>query len=1031
MQSLTEQLEPICPPQLRARGEALHEEGSVRIEQLDGRMIRATVDGGRPYQLQIRHERGLVIDLVCDCPHQALVCKHLWGLALAVEAHPRFMDARERKKAPADPERLTDELLLCLDAGRETDRPTETITHELRLAIDVAESDFRDEWMLEARAHPRDEIEKDAPVRLSRADRLLLTELAEKPPSLEGSARPHLPVATSRAAALLRRLAIQKKLDLLTDEDPRPVTWAGEEPARQVLATEEQPDGALVLTQHVVLPGEDRRAPDSVRFHRGGIALLDDDRLISLDHPHGPTLTRMFRERPRLRVPPNRVSDLVARTGGVLNGVRVTMPEGWTEVERPDGLRIEITDLDDLPVQGKVRVRLAARYADVLAPLPPRSSGPITQGRTVVHRDAESERTLEERFLVLGGQMVRRGTPEEECRIPVKNLADTLERFLGDGHEVWIEGKPVRRRGTPSISVKSGIDWFTIDGGLKFDDELELPIPQIWQHRRSGERWVRLEDGSIGLLPDRFLDRLDLLSPKIDDEDGELRLAKTQALLLEGLVGAEGTLESDELFDHWMGRLREGAHPSPLEESERFGGDLRPYQREGLGWLAHLRDLAMGGCLADDMGLGKTIQMLAHLDHVHHAIPEDERRPSLVVCPRSLLFNWSSEARRFTPHLKIHTHWGGERDREGRLDDRGDVILTTYSTLRLDIDLFLAHDFELVVLDEAQAIKNRSSQAARAAWQLRARQRVALTGTPVENHLGELWSLSEFLNPGLLGRSTAFTRAVRTRAAEWNRALGQALAPLFLRRRKEQVAQDLPPKTEQVIWCDLGEDERAEYRELASFLQGKIGQGARAKGLGSMKIEILEALLRLRQLACHPGLVDPLRRNEPSPKIEMLVERLREIEEAGHKALVFSQFTRLLAIVRDRLEAEDLTYEYLDGKTRQREERVQRFQEDPDVPVFLISLKAGGTGLNLTAADYVFVLDPWWNPAVEAQAIDRAHRIGQTRPVSAYRLITRETVEERVLALQDTKRQLSEDLFGEEGSVLRAMTPEDLDLLLS
>src|SRR6185369_1058689 len=347
-------------------------------------------------------------------------------------------------------------------------------------------------------------------------------------------------------------------------------------------------------------------------------------------------------------------------------------------------------------------------------------------------------------------------------------------------------------------------------------------------------------------------------------------------------------------------------------------------------------------------------------------------------------------------------------------------------------DHLSAVDFEYVILDEAQAIKNASSQVAKASRLLRARHRLALSGTPIENHLGELWSLFEFLNPGLLGTSRWFQRTfvARTTPPERREALARALPPLILRRTKEQVAPELPERTEQTLYCELESEQRRIYDELRDHYRAALLGRVKTTGIEKSRMQILEALLRLRQAACHPMLIDP-KSGSPSAKTELLIEEIRDVLDSGHRALIFSQFTSFLAIVRDALDEEGVPYCYLDGKTRDRQSLVEEFQSDDGPPLFLISLKAGGLGLNLTNADYIFLLDPWWNPAVEAQAIDRAHRIGRVRPVVAYRLIARDTVEEKILELQSRKRELADSIISEDNSVLRKLEVEDLELLLS
>jgi SNF2 family DNA or RNA helicase len=400
------------------------------------------------------------------------------------------------------------------------------------------------------------------------------------------------------------------------------------------------------------------------------------------------------------------------------------------------------------------------------------------------------------------------------------------------------------------------------------------------------------------------------------------------------------------------------------------------------------------------------------------------------VLPRSLVFNWKDEAARFAPELRVLDYTGPSRDATDV--EQADLVLTTYGTLRRDAVHLKDFEFDYVILDEAQAIKNATTASAKGARLLRGAHRLALSGTPVENHLGELWSLLEFLNPGLLGSSSAFQRRVGKAPGpddlEW---LARALRPFFLRRTKDQVAPELPPRIEQTIHCELEGPQRKHYDELRVHYRRTLLAHVARSGLNRSKIQILEALLRLRQAACHSGLIDPARAAEPSAKFDLLLPRLREVIGEGHKALVFSQFTSLLALLKPLLDAEGMVYEYLDGSTRDRAARVARFQSDLECPLFLISLKAGGQGLNLTAADYVFLLDPWWNPAVEAQAIDRAHRIGQARHVFAYRLIASDTVEEKVLELQQNKRALADAIVRADASLVRTLDAADLELLLS
>jgi SNF2 family DNA or RNA helicase len=444
---------------------------------------------------------------------------------------------------------------------------------------------------------------------------------------------------------------------------------------------------------------------------------------------------------------------------------------------------------------------------------------------------------------------------------------------------------------------------------------------------------------------------------------------------------------------------------------------LRSYQRRGVAWLSVLRDAGLGAVLADDMGLGKTLQALCAL-----------AGRTLVVTPTSVLHNWAQEIARFRPALRASLYHGPRR----ALDPEADVTLTTYALLRLDADALAAVDWGAVVLDEAQNVKNPDSQAARAAFRLRAGFRVAMTGTPVENRLEELWSQLHFTNPGLLGGLADFTaRTARPIAA--GGAAGEAAAarlrerirPFVLRRRKREVAPELPPRTDLVLRCELDPGERTLYEAVRAATRDEVLAKLRA---GGSVLSALEALLRLRQAACHPALV-PGQRAEGSSKVALLLEELESVVADGHKALVFSQWTSFLDLVEPPLRAADIAFERLDGSTVDRAGVVARFQDDAGPPVLLVSLRAGGTGLNLTAADHVFLLDPWWNPAVEDQAADRAHRIGQERPVLVYRMVAADTVEERILALQERKRALTDVALGEAARAA-ALTRDDLLSLL-
>jgi hypothetical protein len=661
----------------------------------------------------------------------------------------------------------------------------------------------------------------------------------------------------------------------------------------------------------------------------------------------------------------------------------------------------------------------------------------LTLERKKIKRNRDAENRALQRFERAGFKRRPDYRGRTNWMVTQSRLPAAVRDLVTDGWHVEAEGKLFRNPNSVSMHLSSGIDWFELHGSVEFG-EARIPLPKLLSALKRRESTILLDDGSYGMLPEEWLERYGMLAGLGTSHGDHVRFKRNQAGLLDALLASQPEISCDELFERLRTGLRTFGGISSAEPPPGFHGCLRPYQCEGMGWFHFLQQFGFGGCLADDMGLGKTIQVLSLLEErrvLRNACrPADRLPPSLVVMPRSLVFNWRQEAERFTPELRILEHTGGVRIRGHHHFDEYDAVFTTYGTLRRDAPFFKDKMFDYVILDEAQAIKNASTESAKAARLLRGGHRLALSGTPIENHLGELWSLFEFLNPGMLGAASVLKlgKASGAKIEETQRALlAQALRPFILRRTKAQVARDLPEKVEQTLFCQLEPAQRTLYNELRDHYRKSILNRIEHDGLEKSKIHILEALLRLRQAAIHPGLIDSARVHEPSAKLDMLLPQLAEVLEEGHKALIFSQFTSMLAILRSRLDEQQIRYEYLDGQTRDRAAPVERFQNDPESKLFLISLKAGGLGLNLTSAEYVFLLDPWWNPAVEAQAIDRTHRIGQTRSVFAYRLIAKDTVEEKVLELQESKREIADAIINQDNSLLRDLRSEDLAILLS
>jgi superfamily II DNA or RNA helicase len=618
---------------------------------------------------------------------------------------------------------------------------------------------------------------------------------------------------------------------------------------------------------------------------------------------------------------------------------------------------------------------------------------------------------------------------------------------------------PVKVSAAPSalyatVDETAGASWFNFDLGIEVDGERVPLLPILLRaletpsfplkpgaHETDQTVWFApVDEHRRVAVPVRRLRAL--LAPVLElamdaepDADGKLRLPRTRAgaLILLDQIAASHRLIGSERLHSIAERYRNLALPSPPLLPESFAAELRPYQGEGLHWLSALRHYELGGILADDMGLGKTVQLLAHLCCQKAA--GKLTHPAMVVTATSVLPNWRREAAKFAPQLRVLTLHGAQRNRDFESVDDFDLVLTSYTLLVRDRDLHAEHEYSIVALDEAQAIKNPKSLAATVARTLNAQQRLCLTGTPVENHLGELWSLLDFAAPGLLGDEKSFVRLFRTPIEklgdhDCQLRLNRRIQPFLLRRTKEQVAADLPTKSEIIEAIDIGGAQRDLYESLRLHQHQRVQEAIHDRGVGRSGIIVLDALLKLRQACCDPRLLDldSARSVEDSAKLSRLIEMLDELVVAGRRVLVFSQFTRMLDLIEPVLRERHIGFVRLDGSTRDRDDPVNRFQQG-EVPVFLISLRAGGVGLNLTAADTVIHYDPWWNPAVEAQATDRAHRIGQDKPVFVYRLICTGTVEEKIQSLQARKAALADALLADGGGESLPITPDDIAAL--
>jgi superfamily II DNA or RNA helicase len=588
-------------------------------------------------------------------------------------------------------------------------------------------------------------------------------------------------------------------------------------------------------------------------------------------------------------------------------------------------------------------------------------------------------------------------------------------------------------RVTPKLEiVGSGQDWFEVRYSLTTPGGEVFSNAEIQRLLRSGQSQTRLKNGHLAVIDTAGLEDFEQVIRDCDPaqtQPGLYRINRAHAGYVEETARELGSAVADRreaLKKFITGR---DASPNAKTKLGPLAETLREYQLAGFDWLTRLAANNLGGILADEMGLGKTVQTLAFL-RAHQG-----DGPALVVCPTSLVTNWENEARKFTPELKTLALEGADRAARFKSIAGADIVITSYALLRRDIDALREIKFSTAVLDEAQHIKNPETQNAQAAYALRATYRFVLTGTPMENSVRDLWSIMNFALPGYLGDRKDFRERyelpiARGSAPDVQRRLSRRLQPFLLRRRKRDVAKDLPEKIEQVVPCSLTSPQRAAYDALLREIQQGLGSSGKNVNAGAQRMKMLTGLLRLRQVCCDLRLVG-IDTEETSAKLDLLDELLEEAIDGEHRVLVFSQFVSMLHIIRERLEKLEIPFCYLDGSTKHRQEIVDRFQGDSAIPVFLISLKAGGVGLNLSAADTVIHFDPWWNPAVEAQATDRAHRIGQTRVVTAYKLITRDTVEEKILRLQEKKRAAIDAAIDSEEPLMTGLTTEELEELLA
>lgn len=581
------------------------------------------------------------------------------------------------------------------------------------------------------------------------------------------------------------------------------------------------------------------------------------------------------------------------------------------------------------------------------------------------------------------------------------------------------------------LEIRENNDWFDIHAVVHFGP-YEIPFIELKNHILNKIREFKLPSGEIAVIPEEWFSQYSNLL-QFTEGSNNLKLKKHH-------IGLVNDFNNNDLatvkMDRKLQKLAEFEQIEDIDIPKAFHGTLRLYQKAGYNWFHFLKKYNFGGCLADDMGLGKTVQTLALLQKVKEEKQvEGSHTTSLIIMPTSLVYNWLNEAKKFAPKLKIHVHIGSFRNKNVEHFAAYDVVFTTYGISRVDVEALKTFYFNYIILDESQNIKNPVSKSFKAVKVLKSAYKLILSGTPVENTVNDLWTQMSFINPGLLGSQslfyTEFVIPIEKKKDEEKAARLQALIkPFVLRRTKAQVATELPPKTENLYYCQMSEEQSDFYEKIKSEYRNVLLMNLDDGSFKKSQIQILQGLTKLRQIANHPLMIDHNYKGD-SGKFENVIHTLESVLSRGHKVLVFSQFVKHLDIYRQYFNSKTIPYAYLDGATTNRGEVVKEFQSNKDIKLFLISIKAGGVGLNLTEADYVFILDPWWNPAVEQQAIDRTHRIGQNKNVFIYKFITKDTVEEKILALQNRKRKVAESLITTEDSFVKSLTAKDIKEILS
>jgi SNF2-related domain/Bacterial SNF2 helicase associated/Helicase conserved C-terminal domain len=1037
------------PALKEARG--LVERGRVRNARREGNVIRATVQGAeKTHEPQITlADRVANIEVRCTCAESrrtGRVCPHALaaGLALLQPATPKVAVAGPREGSAHNVRRLP--RVLLDDAPSETPRLELTILLPLLLNEALTKDPVR--IILEARRgddthlQPFENAVRGASTgfAISEEDDHVLTTLE----SSCGTASGINAVSRSKLSAFLRALA----------DHPR--VWIGKKQRIEVHAFSERPrvlfttrdDGALELSAMEGPASADPRTTGRSSLQKNELPGWHFD---GAQLSETPSLPPGFTSNTRI-ISRDQIPDFLTRELPALErSCELVFAPGFEEFRLEIGQPTFEARLDG--ALSGLTLELIAHYHDKEISLTEKTESnafqrylPTTgQLNGFWRRNVLAERKAVAEVERAGFTLIRSGAATYSL-ISENQVARFLANILPRWRRNWTVSFGSRLQATmatidiaePEFSLQSssGEDWLGLDLKLSVQGK---PIPldpaEIQRWLQTGQSHARTANKRILLVPTEAWSEMKevLAECEVDQKPGQIRVGRTFAPYLKGALTAEGFRSG--------GKAVAELPPANVQANldANLWTQLRPYQAHGVEWLAGLAQQKFNGLLADDMGLGKTLQALAFcawLKKINGAIIA----PALIVCPTSLVINWQREAARFTPHLRTLDLTGSDRTQKLATRNEYDLLITSYAILRRDIEHYRKDEFSLVILDEAQHIKNRSSQNAQSAKALRSQHRLILTGTPLENSVLDLWSLYDFLLPGYLGTAADFKERYETPLTSGPEPrtmerLRHRVRPFFLRRTKEEVLTELPPKLEFPTLCELTDEQREVYRAVLTQGRREVFEHSGKAGKGRDRIAVLTTLLRLRQVCCHLGLLphgdEKHAWKEPSAKMDRAFELIDEARDGGHRVLLFSQFVRVLHLLRDEAQRREMRFCYLDGRTVERQAEVDRFQQNDNIPLFFISLKAGGTGLNLTGADAVIHFDPWWNPAVEEQATSRAHRMGQARSVQAYKLIAAGTVEEKIQALQARKRELFQASLGSDEAFVEKLTGDDLEELLA